>query len=168
MVQVSVDAIKMLRARTSAGIMDCKRALEEAGGDVDKAEESLRQSGIIFAGKKAHRDASEGVVECYIHTGNRVGAMVELNCETDFVARTQDFKDLAHNLAMQVAAMAPLYVDKEGLPPDDKVNPEEACLLEQPFIKDSAKAVGELITDLVARVGENIRVKRFERFVIGE
>ena len=168
MVEVSVDAIKALRARTSAGIMDCKRALEEAGGDVDKAEEALKQSGIILAGKKAHRDASEGVVESYIHTGSRVGAMVELNCETDFVARTQEFKDLAHNLAMQVAAMAPIYVDKTGIPPEDEVNPEEACLLEQPFIKDSAKTVAELITDLVARVGENIRVKRFERFALGE
>ena len=168
MVEVSVDAIKTLRARTSAGIMDCKRALEEAGGDVDKAEEALKQSGIALASKKAHREASEGVVECYVHTGNRVAAMVELNCETDFVARTQDFKDLAHNLAMQVAAMSPLYVDKEGIPLEDKVNPEEACLLEQPFIKDSAKTVGELITELVARVGENIQVRRFERFALGE
>lgn len=168
MADVSLEFIKTLRARTSAGVMDCKRALEEAGGDLAKAEELLKQKGVALAGRKAARDVREGVVECYVHTGNRVGAMVELNCETDFVARTEEFKELAHSLAMQVAAMAPRYVDNGEVPPEDAVNPEEACLLEQPFIKDPSKTVGELISDLVARMGENVRVRRFERFALGE
>ena len=168
MAEMSLESIKTLRSRTSAGVMDCKRALEETGGDLAKAEELLKQRGVALAGRKAARDVREGVVECYIHTGNRVGAMVELNCETDFVARTEEFKELAHSLAMQVAAMAPRYVDNGEVPPEDTVNPEEACLLEQPFIKDPSRTVGELISDLVARMGENVRVRRFERFALGE
>ena len=168
MVQASVEAIKALREQTSAGIMDCKRALEEAGGDVAQAAELLRQKGVILAGKKAGRDTQEGAVDCYIHTGNRVGALVEVNCETDFVARTPEFKDLVHNLAMQVAAMSPRFLDSEAVPDEFTVNPEEACLLEQPFIKDPSKTIRDLITEMVGQVGENIRVRRFERFALGE
>ena len=163
-----MESIKALRARTSAGIMDCKRALEEAGGDLGKAEELLKQKGLLLAGRRAEREVREGVVDCYIHTGGRVGALVEVNCETDFVARTREFRDLVHDLAMQVAAMAPRYVDNGEVPLGDNVNTEEACLLEQPFIKDPGTTVGELITNVVARVGENIRVRRFERFALGE
>ena len=128
----------------------------------------LRQMGIATAAKKSSRETPEGVVDCYIHTGNRVGAIVEVNCETDFVARTSEFKELVHNLAMQVAAMKPLYLDSEAVPDDDTVNPEEVCLMEQPFIKDPAKSIRDLVNDAVAKVGENIRVKRFERFALGE
>ena len=168
MVQASVEAIKALREQTSAGIMDCKRALEETGGDVTQAAELLRQRGVILAGKKAGRETQEGAVDCYIHTGGRVGALVEVNCETDFVARTPEFKDLVHNLAMQVAAMSPRFLDSEAVPDEFTVNPEEACLLEQPFIKDPTKTIRDLITETVGQVGENIRVRRFERFALGE
>ena len=168
MAEVSLEAIKSLREQTSAGIMDCKNALEEAGGDLVKAAELLRQKGLTIAAKRSGRETLEGVVDCYIHTGSRVGAIVEVNCETDFVARTSEFKELVHNLAMQVAAMAPLYVDNGAVPADDTVNPEEACLMEQPFIKDPAKTIRDLVTDVTARVGENIRVRRFERFALGE
>ena len=168
MAGVSVEAIKSLREQTSAGIMDCKHALEEAGGDIVKAAELLRQKGMILAGKRSSRETLEGVVDCYIHVGSRVGAMVEVNCETDFVARTPEFKELAHNLAMQVAAMAPRYLDNGTVPVGDTVNPEEACLMEQSFIKDPTKTIKDLVNDVVARVGENIRVRRFERFALGE
>lgn len=168
MAEMSLELIKTLRTRTSAGVMDCKRALEAAGGDLAKAEELLKQKGIALAGKRAARDVLQGVVECYIHAGSRVGAMVELNCETDFVARTEEFKELAHNLAMQVAAMAPRYVDSGDVPPGHTVNPEEVCLLEQPFIKDQSRTVRELVSELVGRMGENVRVRRFERFALGE
>lgn len=168
MVEVSVEAIKSLREQTSAGIMDCKHALEEAGGDMAKAAELLRQKGMILAGKRSSRETLEGVVDCYIHVGSRVGAMVEVNCETDFVARTPEFKELAHNLAMQVAAMAPRYLDNGAVPVGDAVNPEEACLMEQSFIKDPTKTIKDLVNDVVARVGENVRVRRFERFALGE
>ena len=168
MAEVSLEAIKTLREQTSAGVMDCKNALEEAGGDMVKAAELLRLKGLILAGKKSARETHEGVVDCYIHTGNRVGAIVEVNCETDFVARTPEFKELVHNLAMQVAAMAPLYVDNGSIPTEDTANPEEACLMEQPFIKDPAMTITDLVNSVVARVGENIRVRRFERFALGE
>ena len=168
MAEVSLEAIKSLREQTSAGIMDCKNALQEAGGEIVKAVELLRQRGLSIAAKKSSRETPEGVVDCYIHTGNRVGAIVEVNCETDFVARTLEFKELVHNLAMQVAAMAPLYLDNEAVPDEDTVNPEEACLMEQPFIKDPAKTIRDLVNEAVAQVGENIRVRRFERFALGE
>ncbi|MFH1560154.1 MAG: translation elongation factor Ts [Chloroflexota bacterium] len=168
MAEVSLESIKTLREQTSAGIMDCKHALEEAGGDVVKAADLLRQKGLILAAKKSSRETLEGVVDCYIHVGSRVGAMVEVNCETDFVARTPEFKELVHNLAMQVAAMAPRYVDNGSVPAEDTVNPEEACLMEQPFIKDPAITIKDLINGVVSRVGENIRVRRFERFALGE
>jgi len=168
MANVSLESIKDLREQTNAGIMDCKNALEEADGDMVKAAELLRQKGLILAAKKSSRETPEGLVDCYIHTGNRVGAIVEVNCETDFVARTPEFKELVHNLAMQVAAMAPRYVDNGSIPAEDAANPEEACLMEQPFIKDPAMTITDLVNSVVARLGENIRVRRFERFALGE
>jgi elongation factor Ts len=168
MANVSLESIKALREQTSAGIMDCKNALEEADGDMVKAAELLRQKGLILAARKSSRETPEGLVDCYIHTGNRVGAIVEVNCETDFVARTPEFKELVHNLAMQVAAMAPRYVDNGSIPAEDTANPEEACLMEQPFIKDPSQTITDLVNEVVARLGENIRVRRFERFALGE
>ncbi len=168
MAGVSLEAIKDLREQTSAGVMDCKNALEEADGDIAKAVELLRQKGLSTAAKKASRETLEGVVDCYIHTGSRVGAIVEVNCETDFVARTPEFKELVHNLAMQVAAMAPRYVDDAAVPDEDTVNPEEAFLMEQAFIKDPSRTIRDVVNDVTARVGENIRVRRFQRFALGE
>ncbi len=165
---VSVDSIKVLRDRTSAGIMDCKRALADAGGDLEKASEILREKGLATAAKKASRDTGEGVIHSYIHGGSRIGALVELNCETDFVGRTADFQGLAHDVAMQVAAMAPRYVDVDEMPPDDEANADEVCLLRQPFIKDPSRTVQDLVNELVAKVGENVRVRRFSRFALGE
>ena len=166
--QVSTDAIRVLRERTGAGIMDCKRALETASGDLDKAEASLREQGIANASKKSDRTAVEGIVDCYIHAGNRIGALVELNCETDFVARTDEFKELGHSIAMQVAAMAPLYVDKDEMPADEARSAEEVCLLQQAFIRDPSRTIGDLVVDMRARVGENVLVRRFSRFGLGE
>lgn len=165
--QVTTEAIRALRERTGAGIMDSKRALEEANGDMDQAEAALRIKGIAKAGEKAGRTTGEGVIDCYLHAGNKIGAMVELNCETDFVARTDEFKELAHNLAMQVAAMSPVYIAPEEIPSDDPREPEEVCLLSQAFIRDSSKAVNDLVLDMQARVRENIRVRRFIRFSLG-
>ena len=168
MAGVSVEAVKSLREQTSAGIMDCKRALEEAGGDMVKAAELLRQKGLILAGKKSNRETPEGVVDCYIHTGNRVGAIVEVNCETDFVARTDEFKNLAHDLAMQVAATGPLAITQEDLPKDAEGEPAEVCLMLQPFIKDASRTVDELVKEVISATGENIRVTKFSRFELGQ
>ena len=166
--QFGVEQVKALRERTGAGVMDCRKALEESQGDLEKAEALLSQWGMLKAEKRSGAETLEGMVEAYIHSGSRIGALVEVNCQTDFVARTPDFKELAHNLAMQVAAMAPEFVDRSELPEDDRRNPEEVCLLQQPFIKDSAKVVQDLITELAARVGENIRVRRFAYFALGK
>jgi elongation factor Ts len=165
---VSVEAIKELRERTGAGIMDCKRALQESNGDLAKAEEILRDQGIASAAKKASRATNQGVVESYIHSGGRIGAIVEVNCETDFVARTPDFKDLAHDLAMQVAAMSPLYVDDSEIPDGDEVDPQQACIMQQPFIKDPSQTVQDLVNEAISKLGENVRVRRFARFSLGE
>ena len=165
--ETSIEAIKELRAECGAGIMDCRNALKEASGDSQKALKSLREKGFRKAAKKAGRITEEGLVEAYIHTGGRVGAMVELNCETDFVARTDEFKNLARELAMQVAAMCPVYIDKDDMPPDCGTPPETACLLLQPYIRDPAKTVNELITEVIAKVGEKIRLRRFARFELG-
>ncbi len=165
---VTTEAIRALREETGAGIMDCKRALEESHGDFQKAQEVLRQRGMALAAKKAGRETREGGVEAYIHSGNRIGALVELNCETDFVARNALFRELAHNLAMQVAAMAPAYVSREEMPPDDRRNPEEVCLLQQPFIKDPTILVQDLIKVAIGKTGENIKVRRFVRLALGE
>ena len=190
--ETRTELVKELRARTGAGIIDCRDALAEAGGDLEKATEILRAKGLASAEKKAGRTASEGLVEAYIHTGGRVGAIVEVNCETDFVARTEEFKRLARDLAMQVTASAPLYVRREEIPPnevearrrifaaelvgkpaaavDGKLEKwfREVILLEQPFIRDDTRQVRDVITETVAKVGENIQVRRFARFRLGE
>ena len=194
---ITADAVKELRERTGAGMMDCKRALEESGGDIDKAVTLLRERGIASAAKKAGRDAREGLISSYIHTGARVGVLIEVNCETDFVARTDDFQKLVRDLAMQVAGLAPLYVDVDRIPPavleakkaellaDEAVQakPEairekivdgqlkkwfrEVCLLQQPF-RDEERSVSDLVTEKIATIGENIRVRRFTRYALGE
>lgn len=165
---VTVDDIKALRQITGAGVMDSKRALEEASGDIEKAEEILRQQGIASAAKKANRATNQGLIESYIHSGGRIGAIVEVNCETDFVARTEEFKDLAHSLAMQVAAMSPSYVDESNAPEDETVDAAQDCLLQQPFIRDPARTVQDLVNETVGKLGENVRVRRFTRFSLGE
>lgn len=148
--------------------MDCKSALEEAGGDLEAAQRILKEKGIASAAKKASRDTNEGLVESYIHGGGRVGALVELNCETDFVARTDGMKLLAHNLAMQVAAMAPAYLDKADIPEGEDLDPSEVCLLQQSFIREPDQTVQDLVSAAVGILGENIRVRRFSRFALGE
>jgi elongation factor Ts len=167
-VVITAAHVKELREQTGAGIMECKKALEEAKGDVAKAVEVLRKRGMAIAESKAHRTTTQGLIECYIHAGGRIGAMVELNCETDFVARTDTFKDLAHDLAMQVAAMGPLAVSEEDLPPGAEGEPSDLCLLRQPFIKDPGRTIQELIAAAVAITGENIQVRRFSRFELGQ
>ena len=194
---ITAEAVKDLRERTGAGMMDCKRALEETGGDIDAAVALLRERGIAQAAKKAGRDAREGLVSSYIHTGGRVGVLIEVNCETDFVARTDDFQRLVRDLAMQVAGLAPLYVDIDRIPAEvleakkaalladeaTQAKPEavrekivdgqlrkwyrEVCLLEQPF-RDEERSVRDLVTEKIATIGENIRVRRFTRFALGE
>lgn len=164
---IPASLVKELRERTAAGILDCKNALEEAGGDIERAIEVLKERGATIAEKKVHRATSQGLVECYIHAGGRIAAMVEVNCETDFVARTEVFKTLAHDLAMQVAATVPLAVDEEDFPSDAEGNPEELCLLRQPFIKDPARTVQQVVQDAITATGENIRVRRFARFELG-
>ena len=165
---VTVESIKALRDKTGAGIMDSKRALEESQGDVEKAQAILKEKGIALASKKASRETNEGLVESYIHSGGRVGALVELNCETDFVARTEDMKSLAHNVAMQIAAMSPKYVGEDQVPQEEEGPVEEICLLEQPFIRDSELTVQDVVNETIAKVGENVRIRRFSRFSLGE
>ena len=168
---MSTSAIKELRERTGAGIMSCKKAFEEAKGDIDGAVEILKQQGLAKALKKAHREARQGLIETYIHTGGRIGALVELNCESDFVARTEEFKELAHNLAMQVAATDPAFVSMDDCGEGDlpeEAKPEEVCLLSQPFIRDPEKTVQEIVSEAIAKTGENIKVRRFARFELGK
>ena len=160
--------VKELRDRTGAGVMAAKKALEEAEGDAEKAGAALAERGLAAAAGRADRETAEGVVASYVHTGNRVGALVQINCETDFVARTAEFTELAHDIAMQVAAMSPMYVGKDDVPEDEDDVPEEGILLEQAFIKDPARTVQDLVAEVAARVRENIRVKRFSRFALGE
>ena len=164
--QVSTEAIKALREQTSAGIMECKHALQETGGDLAAASSMLRERGYAIAKKKENRSAGEGLVECYIHTGGRIGALVEVNCESDFVARTPEFKELAHDLAMQVVAACPRYVSAEDVPEGEEFADED-CLLLQPFIKDPGKKVEDVVTETIAKVRENIKVRRFVRFALG-
>jgi elongation factor Ts len=197
MADISATAVKDLRERTGAGFMDCKRALTEADGDVDKAVALLRERGLAAAAKRADRDAREGLVGSYIHPGGRVGVLIEVNCETDFVARTEEFQKLVKDLAVQVAGLSPLYVDTDRIPAADleaKRNelladesmlkkPEairaqivegqlkkwysQVCLYEQPF-RDEDRTVRELIIDRIATIGEQIRVRRFTRYALGE
>ena len=166
--EVSVDLVKSLRERTGAGVMDCKRALQEAEGSLGKAEDILETNGLAAAAKKADRATGEGIIEAYIHSGSRIGAIVEVDCETDFVARTQEMKALAHDLAMQVAAMAPLYISEEDMSPEEARPPEEVCLLRQTFIKDPSRRIQDVVQEVIAKVGENIKVNRFSRFSLGE
>ncbi len=167
MAGVSMEKIKELRERTAAGVMDCKRALEDAGGDIEKAEKLLAERGIAMAAKKSDRVTAQGLVESYVHAG-RIGALVEINCETDFVARTDGFKELAHNIAMQVAAQNPAYVSESDLPEGFEGLPAEAVLLLQPYIRDPSRSIRDLVNETIARTGENIVVRRFARFEIGE
>ncbi len=197
---MSIDAkqVKTLRDKTGAGMMDCKKALVETNGDVEKAVDYLRKSGVAKAEKKGTRATKEGMVYSYIHAGGRLGGLVELNCETDFVAKTEGFNELAHNVAMQIAATNPISLSKDNVPEDivererniysDQAKasgkPEniiekmvdgrmkkyfsENCLLEQVYIKDPDKHVSDLLTETVATLGENISINRFIRFAIGE
>ena len=199
MAMITADAVKDLRERTGAGMMDCKRALEETGGDVDAAVVLLRERGIAAAAKKADREVREGLIHSYIHTGGRVGVLIEVNCETDFVARTEQFQDLVRLLAIQVAANYPRYVDVSDIPANElaqkraellegadvRSKPEEvrekilegrlkkwyaepgSVLLEQPF-RDTEQSVRQLVTDAIAKIGENIQVRRFTRYALGE
>lgn len=198
MSEVSPELVRELRERSGAGIMDCKRALGEAQGDLEEALVALRKKGLAAAAKRAGRVASEGIVGSYIHAGGKIGVLIEVNSETDFVARTDDFKNLVKELAMQIAAANPRFVRREdvpadvveternifraqaastGKPPqvvekivDGKVDKffAEACLLEQPYIKDPDKTVTQLVGEVVGRLGENVVVRRFARFQLGE
>ena len=166
--EVSVELIRTLREASGAGILECKRALEASQGDLAKAAEALKLKGFAQAAKRADRITSQGIIEAYVHTGGRVGAMVELACETDFVARTAEFKELAHDIAMQVAAMAPVYLDEYDIEEGDGRPIAQVSLLQQPYIKDNSSSVQEVIRELAAKVGENVRVLRFSRLALGE
>jgi len=195
---ISAEQVKNLRELTGAGMMDCKRALQQAGGDMDKAIAILREHGLAAAAKRAARVATEGIVEAYIHGAGKLGVLLELNCETDFVARTDEFKALARDLAMQVAATNPTYIERSDVPEGviarereierqraiNEGKPERAldkivegrlakffettCLMEQPFIKDENRKVADLLLEANARIGEKIAIRRFVRFKIGE
>jgi len=197
MATITADAVKDLRERTGAGMMDCKRALTETDGDIDKAVALLRERGIAAAAKKSDREAREGLISSYIHTGGRVGVLIEVNCETDFVARTEQFQALVRSLAVQVAGLSPLWVDVDEIPADalaakraelgqdpgvaskpaeiqEKILDgqlkkwfKEVVLLEQPF-RDEERTVRELVTEAIATIGENIQVRRFIRYALGE
>lgn len=198
MTEITAAMVKELREKTGAGVLDCKNALAEAGGDLERAVEILREKGLADAAKRMGREANEGIIGSYVHAGSRVAALVELNCETDFVARTEEFQALAHDLAMQVVAARPLYLTPEDIPEEvlerereiyraqvaDSGKPEhiierivegklekfldEVCLMRQPFIKDDSMTVEELIRQAIARLGENIVVRRFARLAVGE
>jgi elongation factor Ts len=191
-----IDAIKKLREKTNAGVVDCKKALRDAGGDIEKAIEILRKQGVAMASKRTGRQAKEGRIESYIHLGGKIGVLVEVNCETDFVARNDDFKAFVKDIAMQVAASNPLYVKREDVPesavkketeiikaqltgkPSQAVEKilegklakfyEEVCLLEQPFIRDTGMRVKDILTSMIAKIGENIVIRRFARYQVGE
>ena len=162
---MSTEQIKQLRERTGAGIMDCKRALEDARGNPGEAEKLLKQWGLANVAKKAGREASQGLVDSYIHAGGRVGALVEVNCETDFVARTDDFRSLVHDIAMQVAAMNPARLSADEPSPDGLKG--DVPLMQQAFIKDPSKTIQDLVNEAIAKLRENIVVRRFARFELG-
>ncbi len=166
---VTADDVKRLRELSGAGVMDCKRALDEAAGDIDRAIKILRDRGIAGAEKKAHRETSQGLVESYIHAGGRIGVLVEVNCETDFVARTETFKTLAHDIAMQIAGIpTTLAITEDELPDGAEGSVEETVLMKQPFIRDGSRTIDELVKEAIAQTGENIRVRRFARFELGQ
>ena len=164
---ISTEAVKDLRELTGAGILDCKRALEDANGDMEKAKEILRQKGLAVAAKKAERVTAQGIVHAYVHHDGRLGALIELNCESDFVARTDEFRDLAQKIALQIAGAKPAYVSAEEIPEDTEGEPKELALLSQPFIRDESVTIQDLITEAIRKTGENIRVRRFARFELG-
>ncbi len=165
---VTAAQIRTLRDQTGAGIMDCKQALESTDGNLDKAAEVLRAKGLADTAKRVGRATNEGVIEAYIHTGGRVGSIVELGCESDFVARTEEFQQMAHDLAMQVAAMSPAYLSEDDIEEGEERPAAQVALLSQPFIKNGSSSVGELVRELAAKMGENVRVIRFQRFAVGE
>ena len=176
---MSTAMVKELRQLTGAGIMDCKRALEEAGGNLEKATEILRKQGLAKAEKKMGREAGHGLIHSYIHAGGRIGAMIELNCETDFVARTDDFRSLAHDLAMQAAAVPPRFTTLDEVSDearaagiaefgDEKRFLETAVFMAQPFIKEPRRSIDDVVRDAISKVGENIVVRRVARFEVGE
>ena len=166
--KISTDMVKELREQCGLGVMECRNILLEVDGDIKKAVEVLKQKSLYTANKRRERVASQGLVEAYIHTRGRVGALVEVNCETDFAAHTDEFKSLAHDLAMQVAAMNPQFVSAEEAPEGADIETQVACLLLQPFIKNTDMTVQDIINETIAKVGENIRVSRFARFEVGE
>ena len=166
--EITTASVKELREKSGAGIMTCRNALLEAEGDAEKALQILKEKGILKAQKKAERAANQGLIEAYIHTGGRIGALVEVNCETDFVARTDEFKELAHDLAMQVAAVPPQFITQDEAPKEDDMDLETACLLLQPYIKDPTRTVQDLVLETIAKVGENIKISRFARFELGK
>jgi elongation factor Ts len=165
--KVTADHVKTLREQSGAGVMDCRNVLAETDGDIEKAAAILKERNLFKAEKKKERVTSQGIVESYVHNGGRIGALVELNCETDFVARTAEFKLLAHDLAMQVAAMSPQFVSKEEIPAGSDLT-ESVCLLQQPFIKCAEMTIQDHIKQSIGKLGENIKVKRFIRFEMGE
>ena len=165
--QIPTERVKELREKCGAGIMDCRNALIETQGDMEKAQEMLREKGMLAAAKKTERVTAQGLIHAYVHTGGRIGALIELNCETDFVTRTDEFKALAHDLAMQVAAMCPVYLTEADKPVDCDTEPQVACLMLQAYIKDPTRTVQDIIMEGIARLGENIRLKRFARFELG-
>lgn len=165
---IAVELVRTLREQTGAGILDCKQALEASQGDLKQAADALRRKGFAQVAKRSDKTTNQGVIEAYIHAGGRLGALVELGCETDFVARTSEFKELAHDIAMQVVAMAPEYLDKADMEEGDTRPVAQVSLLQQPFIKDNSSAVGEVVQVLAAKVGENVRVLRFTRLALGE
>ena len=165
---ISADQVKELREQSGAGVMDCKRALVETNGDLQRAMEVLRQQGLAQASKRAGREASQGIVEAYVHGGGRIGVLVEVNCETDYVARTEDVRTLAHDLAMQIAATNPPSVGElEGEPAPASASLDEVPLLQQPFIKDAKRTVADLVRDTAAKTRENVVVRRFVRYELG-
>lgn len=162
--EIPTAMIKELREQSGAGIMECRNALIAAEGVMEKAHQILKERSLSRVEKKSTRSTAQGLIEAYVHTGGRIGAMVEVNCETDFVARTDEFKELAHDVAMQVAAMAPQFVSPAEAPEWADIEPETACLLLQPFIKDLSLTVQDIINEAIAKLGENIKVSRFARF----
>jgi elongation factor Ts len=163
----STEDVKRLREETGAGMLDCKKALDETNGDYDQAKENLRQKGHASAAKRAEMATAEGVVQSYIHHNSRLGVLVEINCESDFVARTEDFRKLAQQIALQIAAASPLYVSSEEMPDGAEGDPKEVILLQQPFVQDESRTIEDLIKETISKTGENIRVKRFARFELG-
>jgi elongation factor Ts len=165
--QISAALVKELRERTSAGVIDCRDALVQMDGDLDKASELLRKQGLDKAEKRAGREAKQGLIETYVHFGGRLGVMVEVNCETDFVAKTDEFRQLAHDLALQIAGGGAVCVSSEDLPEGTDLDSREACLLEQKSIRDDTRTIRDIITETAAKTGEKVSVARFVRFELG-